>query len=82
MMVKIDNVKIINHYKDEYGNVHGVYKCDVNGNGRVFVRHGDEVGAICFWLGESVEKCISKVRDDVSKEIIMLVEIEFEQWKD
>jgi hypothetical protein len=75
-MNKIKNLRIIKHFKSEdYNSIHGIYECDYNGQTTVFIRHGKEIGVVTFYIGLSLNKCISPVTESVATELINEVEL-------
>lgn len=76
----IENLKIIKHFKDNIkGETHGIYECVIDGNKELFVRHGKEVGVICFWLDRPVTQSISRVKTEIIKELEEIIEQEVKQ---
>lgn len=81
-MNRIKNLRIIEHFKSNSDNaIHGIYECEFNGEKKVFIRHGSEIGAVTFWLGEPLYKCIPIVKKDVAEELIESVEFELMSQK-
>lgn len=79
----IENLKIIKHFKDNIkGETHGIYECVIDGDKELLVRHGKEVGVICFWLDRPVTQCISGVKAEIIKELEEIIEQEVKQNED
>ena len=66
-MSRISNVKVVKEFISECI-AHGVYLLDFNGEQKIFIRNGESVGAVQFYLNEPASKCISIIRDDVKQE--------------
>lgn len=79
----IENLKIIKHFKDNIkGETHGIYECVIGGDKKLLVKHGKEVGVICFWLDRPVTQCISRVNAEIIKELEEIIEQEVKQNED
>lgn len=79
----IENLKIIKHFKNNIkGETHGIYECVIGGDKKLLVKHGKEVGAICFWLDRPVTQCISRVNAEIIKELEEIIEQEVNQNED
>ena len=75
-MNRIKNLRIIKHFKSEdYNSIHGIYECDFDGQRAVFIRHGKEIGIVTFYIGLSVNKCITPVTESVATELVKQVEL-------
>lgn len=67
-MSRISNVNVVREFTND--NVtSGIYSADFKGEQMIFIRNGDSVGAVQFYLGEPATKCISIIRDDVKQEL-------------
>ena len=69
-MNKIENLRIIKHFKDNVkGDIHGIYECNVNEKKMLLVRHGMEIASISFFIGKPLGECIMNVRKDIAMDI-------------
>jgi hypothetical protein len=68
-MNNISNIQTIQEFSNE-GVVHGVYSLLFNGEQKTFVRNGDSIGAVTFYLGSHASQCVSEIRDDVKYEFL------------
>jgi hypothetical protein len=79
----IERLRIIKYFKDNIkGETHGIYECVIDGEKRLLVKHGKEVGVICFWLDSPVTQCISRVNTEIIKELEEIIEQEAKQNED
>jgi len=67
-MSRINNVKVVREFTNNEV-TYGVYSADFKGDQMIFIRNGDSVGAVQFYLGEPASKCVSIIRDDVKQEL-------------
>ena len=65
----IDNIKTINEFNND-GVVYGIYEVEFKGKKETFVRNGNSIGVITFYLGGRVDECVSIVRGDVAEEFL------------
>ena len=64
-MNNINAIEAIKEFSDS-----GVYLVDFKGEQKIFIKNGDSVGAVVFWLGASAEKCIAIICNDVKQEFL------------
>ena len=65
----ITNFKVIEYFKTKNGNEYGIYSANFNNEKKFFVQNGDSFGVICYFLNESVSKCLCIVTDNVKAEL-------------
>jgi hypothetical protein len=69
-MSRITDVQIIERFtSDLNGNVHGLYWARYKGDKKLFVENGDTIAVVSHFLGESADKCLNIINDDVAKEL-------------
>lgn len=72
--MEIKNVKVIEHFTNKNtGKVYGIYSAEINGALKVFVNNEGDFGVICNWQGESVTKCIARIRNTVKENLLVRI---------
>ena len=66
-MNNITEITIIKEFTND-GIIYGVYSAIINGVQEIFVRNGNSVGMITFFIGEPVTKCTSLIKKDAKEE--------------
>jgi len=64
-------IEIIKEFENkELKHFCGVYSVIFKGKKEIFVRNGNSIGAICFFLDQPIGNCLKEIRDDVKKEFL------------
>jgi uncharacterized protein YcgL (UPF0745 family) len=76
-MSEITDLEIIKHfYNKDLDMTCGIYKGRIKGkdNIEIFIRNNNSVSVVSFLFGEPSHKCLLTVNNDVSKELIEMVD--------
>ena len=74
-MDRITDVKIVHEFTNEqYKSTCGVYLVTFRGKPETFIRNGDSIGIVAYYVNEPVTKCIGFIRDDVKDEFLTFLE--------
>ena len=66
-MNNITEITTIKEFTND-GIIYGVYSVVLNDTQEIFIRNGNSVGAITFFIGEPVTKCMSLIKQDAKEE--------------
>jgi len=69
-MGNFSNLEAISEFAGESGITYGVYSVVFKGTPEIFIRNGNSIGVVTFFLGSPVGKCIAVTRSDVKEEFL------------
>jgi len=70
ILKRISSVDIVKEFTND-GVTYGVYSVIFNGKQQIFIRNGNSIGAVSFYLEKPISNCVDEIRDDVKNEFLL-----------